>query len=365
MDPSDKKIYENLLSDSRFIVWASGKDETDNAYWQQWQEDHPGSVYSFNEARRTVQLFRFKVTRIPYMEITGRWLASRRKMKSQFFPISSTGTVYWFRKIAGFLIFPLLILSGWLFYHQKQLESEAGALQAYSREKSVHLVAPLGGRLQVELPDGSIVWMNSGSEINYPACFPNDKREVEMTGEIYFQVSKSDNMFIVKNPGPTIMVHGTEFNVHAYADEAEVTIALEAGSIALEKEGDPLMMVPGEVVTFNRSTQNLIRQKTSIYPYTSWREGKYIFKSAPLEKILKTLERNYNVRISLEDLSMNQYTYDATINGEPLEQILELLTFSAPLKYTYKRQELNPDGTYSKSEVRLWRDTAKVIHQKK
>ena len=245
------------------------------------------------------------------------------------------------------------------------MKADLSQLSEYTQRKSVRVVAPIGGQLQIELPDGSKAWLNSGSEISYPAFFSQNKREVRMVGEVYFEVSKTGNMFVVKNPGPTINVYGTEFNVHAYPNEKEITVALAKGKIALEKNGEEITMKPGEVATYNKINNQLTKQESDIYLYTSWREGKYIFRDAPLEVILKTLERTYNVAINLQDPSMSQFRYDATINGEPLEQILELLSFTGPLKYEYKRHQMRADGSYSKTEVKIWKDSSKIFNQKK
>jgi len=361
MDHINQNTYEELVGDNRFVLWASGKNEADNVYWEQWKKNHPELLPSFDEACRTVRILRFKSPDISSEEVKKRWLQSKMKMNRYFISQLASDSVYWYRRIAGFLILPLLVLSGWFFYNQNHLKNSYNQLSEISHRKSIRVVAPLGGQLQIELPDGSKAWLNSGSEINYPAYFSQDRREVNMTGEVYFQVSKSDKMFVVKNPGPDIKVYGTEFNVHAYPDEKEVTVALAKGKIALDRDEGEIAMKAGEVVAFNKINKQLIKQESDIYMYTSWREGKYIFRNAPLEVILKTLERNYNVTIDLEDPSMNQFRYDATIDGEPLAEILELLSFSGPLKYQYKRQMLKADGSYSKAEVKIWRDKNKIF----
>jgi len=364
MDHFNQDIYEQLLADERFILWALGKNEDDHVYWAQWQKDRAHSSDAFSEACRTVQLFRFKSPEISAKEVNDRWLLSGKRMKRRVVPFFNPDTINWYRRLAGILIFPLLLLSAWFFHNQQQLKSEFSQLSGYNLKKSIRVVAPMGGQIQVDLPDGSEAWLNSGSEINYPPFFSDEKREVEITGEVYFRVFKGNEIFIVKNPGPTIKVYGTEFNVHAYSDEKEVTVALAKGKVTLEQNGKEIAMSPGEVAVFDRSKGRLIKHQSDIYLYTSWREGKYIFRDAPLETVLKTLERNYNVTIHLEDASMRQFKYDATINGEPLEQILELLTFSAPLKYECKRQQLKADGSYSKAEVKLWKDTTKIPNPK-
>ncbi len=365
MDQRDRKIYEELLADTRFVLWASGRNEEDDVYWKQWQKTHPGRLKQFNDACRTVSMLTFKSPDISSGEISERWKQSKKRMTVRLVRREPSGIMFWYRRMAGILIPPLLILFLYFFYSQRQLRSDFNQVIGYNGEKTVRVTAPLGGQLEIDLPDGSKAWLNSGSEINYPAFFNDKEREVAMTGEVYFQVSKSDKAFVVKNPGPTVRVHGTEFNIHAYSDEKEVTVALAKGRISLDTNGEELMMKPGEVATFDKASGHLTKQESDIYPYICWREGKYIFRNTPLLSILKSLERRYNVSIELDDPALGQLKYDATINGEPLEQILELLTFSAPLKYEFKRQQLKTDGSYSKAKVRMWRDTSKVLNPKK
>ena len=361
MDQRDRKIYEELLADTRFVSWASGRNKGDDGYWKQWQKDHPRWGNQFNDAFRMVGMLTFKSPDISSGEISERWQQSRKQMTEPFVRQEPSGIMFWYRRMAGILIPPLLILFLYFFFTQRQLRSDFNQVAGYNGKKTVRVVAPLGGQLEIELPDGSKAWLNSGSEINYPAFFNDKEREVAMTGEVYFQVSKSAKQFVVKNPGPTVRVYGTEFNIHAYNDEKEVTVALAKGKISLDTKGEGLMMKPGEVATFNKSSGHLTKRESDIYPYICWREGKYIFRNTPLLSILKSLERRYNVLIELGDPALGQLKYDATINGEPLEQILELLTFSAPLKYEYKRQQLKTDGSYSKAKVRMWRDTSRVL----
>jgi len=364
MDQRNQYIYKKLLADSRFVQWASGRNKTDDVYWEQWQKNHSDSLDQFSEACRTVQMLRFKSPEIASNEISERWLQSKKKMKLRLISQSSSDVIFWYRRIAGILILPLLMLALWFLYSQHQLRSDFNRINEYSQRKTIRVAAPLGGQLCIDLPDGSKTWLNSGSELIYPAYFAQGKREVEMTGEVYFQVFKSDKLFVVKNPGPTIKVYGTEFNVHAYPDEKEIAIALAKGRIALDNNGRERVMEPGEIAIFDKTSGHIQKQEADIYPYTCWREGKYIFRNAPLGTILKTLERRYHVIIDMDDPDLSQFKYNATFNGEPLEQILELMTFTAPINYTYKKPQMNPDGSYSQAEVKLWRDASKMLNQK-
>lgn len=364
MNQFDRPIYELLLSDNRFLDWASGKTASGQDYWKQWQKDNPEFQSEFDEALRVARMLKFKTSQVNQHEIEKRWSRTKKTMKKDsFFSVALMTKGY--RLAAAVLIVPILIASGWFFYNYQQLKSEYGRMTAYNYGKVIRVQAPLGGQLELSLPDGSKAWLNAGSEINYPAWFAEAGREVEMTGEVYFKVAKSDKPFLVKNPGPTIRVYGTEFNVKAYGDEEQVIVALAEGKIALEQKTREIFMAPGDVLVFEKATNRLSKLESDLYQQVCWREGKYIFRDTPLKQILKTLQRRYNVSIYLDDPELNDFKYNATFSGESLEQILELMTYSAPIEFEYTKQQLTPDGSYSQAKVRLWRDKNKIFNLKK
>ncbi|WP_430974405.1 FecR family protein [Sunxiuqinia rutila] len=357
MKQNKQNIYEKLIADQRFVAWVLKTGEEDNSYWEQWEEEHPEYLPVFKEACETVRMFRFAKVNPSPVEIDRQWEQAEQRMQTETKRLITPVVLGWYQRVAAILILPITIAALWFFYNQLQLEADFKRVANYHQEHQVQVEAPLGGQLVAELPDGSKAWLNSGSTLNYPAVFSREKREVEMSGEIYFQVAKGEEPFFVKNLGPTIQVHGTEFNVHAYENEENVTVALAEGKISLNSNGQQLEVIPGEVVTFNRASEQLDKQKDDIYPYTCWREGRYIFRNASLGSVLRTLERRYNVSIELRDGEELSHTkYNATISGEPLEQILELLTFTAPLDYKYKRAKILEDGSFSKAEVILWKN---------
>lgn len=365
MDSIKKDYYEELIANNRFVLWASGENENDQPYWETWNKEHPDAIFEFNEAYKTVEILKFKSPEISSEEVSELWFNAKNKMKLRLPARSSANLAFWYGRIAGVLIIPFLIASIWFFYSNQHLKNDVIRISEYNSSKLLHVVSPLGGQLDFELPDGSKVWLNSGSEIKYPACFESGQREVEMSGEVYFQIAKSQIPFIVKNLGPTIKVYGTEFNVHAYADEDNVTVALVNGKISLDKGSGEAFLKPGEVSSFDKLNRTLAINESDIYQYTCWREGKYIFRDMPFGLILKMLQRKYNVNIQLNDPELASFKYNAMFNGESLEQILELMTLSAPIQYDYKKQTLKKDGTYTKAEVILSRDKSKIFNQKK
>jgi ferric-dicitrate binding protein FerR (iron transport regulator) len=263
--------------------------------------------------------------------------------------------------VAAVLLIPLMLVSALLYYNQYNLTQKYSNLLQNKHDQKVTVVAPIGARILVDLPDGSKAWLNSGSEISYPIIFNTGERRVNLVGEAYFKVQKSETPFYVNSLGPEIKVYGTEFNVNSYIDEELVTIALADGKISLDLDGEEKFIVPGQVSAFDKKSKSVTIENTDVLTYSSWREGKYIFRNATLSSILRILQRQHNVTIKLVNPELGNYRYNATINNESLEQILQLLSLSAPIKYNYKRKELKSDGTYMPDNIDISADNTRII----
>ena len=361
MSEWDQDIFEELISDARFIVWAKGEGSPEDEYWNSWEKNHPKNIDEFREAVRITKALKYRGTEIKHHDIAYSWektseLIRKRKPISRLQYYFSLAT-----KAAAILLLPFMVISGWLLYKQNNLSQEYTALRENKYEQNLTVVAPFCARTVVDLPDGSKVWLNSGSEITYPVVFSASERRVHLRGEAYFKVQKDETPFFVSNLGPEIKVYGTEFNVNTYDNEDIVTVALAEGKISLTREGKEEFITPGQVSTFNKMNKTTTIVNTDVSIYSSWRDGKYIFRDTSLSAILRILQRQYNVTINLSDPKVGNYRYNATINTESLEQILQLLSISAPIKYNYKRKELKPDGTYVPDNVTISADETRII----
>src|SRR5690606_25586452 len=140
------------------------------------------------------------------------------------------------------------------------------------------ITTPKGGTYRIVLPDGTRVWLNAVSKLEYPAEFSADKRQVAVTGEAYFEVTENkDKPFIVTSRGQTIQVLGTSFNVYAYAEEGATVTTLVDGSLMVTSTDNTnpsrsqVMLAPGE-----KSIQldgQLDKQKADIESETAWKNG--------------------------------------------------------------------------------------------
>ena len=361
MSEWDQNMFEELISDAQFTAWARGEDSSNEDYWNSWEKNNPEHAFEFREAVRMYKNLKFRAVNVTNSDVAYSWTKTTEKIKqnepvSRFRYFLSQAT-----KVAAVLLLPFMVISGWLFYNQHNLTLKYSNLLENKQVQNMTVVAPICARIVVDLPDGSKVWLNSGSEITYPIVFNTTERRVHLIGEAYFKVQKSETPFFVSNLGPEVKVYGTEFNVNSYANEDLVTVALAQGKVSLSSEGKEQFIEPGQVSAFNKQNKSITIENTDVAVYSSWREGKYIFRDTPLSSILRILQRQYNVTINLLNPNLGNYRYNATINNESLEQILQLLSISAPIKYNYKRKEIKSDGTYIPDNIDISADNTRII----
>jgi transmembrane sensor len=289
---------------------------------------------------------------------------------------------YW-RNIAAILFLPLIIsLSVYIFKTRHPMHLRpANQLEIYSA---------CGLRTKFSLPDGTTVWLNSGSKITYPEKFSDGKREVQLHGEALFEVKKNEKWPFYVNLGElSVKAVGTSFSVTAYPEEDIFETTLITGSIHLVKQDKQhheivlREMMPNQHAVYSKAAKeiqlsesipvqdansgnghepNTVIQsennsKESIYArnkYTAWVEGKLIFHDDPMVEVVRRLGRWYNVDIVLKDTILYDFRYTATFTDETLVQVMDLLVLSAPLKYEISTRKENADNTFSKEIVNLY-----------
>ncbi|GHU83220.1 hypothetical protein FACS189415_5090 [Bacteroidia bacterium] len=201
-----------------------------------------------------------------------------------------------------------------------------------------------GSKTRIELPDSSIVWLNSKSKIRYPQKFANENRIVEFDGEALFEVKKDVlKPFIVIVDGMSVKVLGTQFNILADADSDIVETTLLEGSVALYASDCPSntpekILNPNQQAIFNKKSRHLDIYNVRGYMYSSWVDGIFIFEKNTLQEIVNVLQRAFDTKIHLdgEELRNQRLTAQFT-HQETLDEILSILQISA--RYTYKKEK--------------------------
>lgn len=250
-------------------------------------------------------------------------------------------------RYAAFLALPLLMTSlilGYLqFYKPDQVERYA------------EITASAGSIIRYELPDHSIVWLNAGSTLRYPAVFKKDNRMVDLKGEAYFDVQADHKRpFYVNTPdGLSVYVYGTQFNVNAYEEECCIETVLERGRVnVISPDQETIVqLAPGERLLYDKLEKKMIKSQVDVYEKVAWKDGKLIFRNTSLDDIFKRLSRHFNVDIQFENHSGKEYKYRATFGDETLPQILDYLAKSAVLKWKTLEAVQQSDDTLTRKRI--------------
>lgn len=361
MDFFNQEIFQQLISDLRFIQWARGRGGEDESYWNNWKINHPEDAGTFDEALSMVRDLIMREPEISDEEICYLWSQVDNRIKESEAQTQRRRIFTWMRVAAACLLLGVLSFTTWVTMDNLRIRSAYAKIAGHLNNELVTVQAPMGTRAEVDLPDGSKVWLNAGSKLSYPALFQSNERRVHIDGEGFFKVRKGKVPFIVENAGPEVKVYGTSFNVNAYANESLVTVALIEGKVSLKTAEGEQFLKPDQVSYFDKTTKNLAIKDEQLDHFVCWREGKFIFRNTPIDAILRILQREYNVSIDMKDPSLGNYRYNATFQYENLEQILQLLEFSAPIKCEYIKGRFKENGSYVTGQVHIYLDKRRSL----
>jgi len=254
-------------------------------------------------------------------------------------------------KVAAVLFIPLLAYV-WL---TRGSDFPIAAETAYSE-----IYSPMGTRTMFYLPDGTTGWLNGGSGLEFPTEFKGGTREVILKGEAYFDVvTDSKKPFIVKGENTDVTAYGTSFNVQAYPGDKEARITLIKGKIRLsEKLNNKVFhlvdLEPGQMCVYYPETRLDRIEAVDVKKVSAWTEGKLTFRDETFSEVVRKIDRWYNVELIIMDEPLKSYAYQATFMDETLDEVLKLLSISAPIVYRDLGREKRPDGTFERRKIELY-----------
>ena len=202
---------------------------------------------------------------------------------------------------------------------------------------------PYGGTYTVELCDGTKVYLNSGTKLEFPSRFDGDMRSVSLKGEAYFEVARNESKpFIVEVDEMKVKVLGTAFNVKSYVDEPGIYTTLVQGSVAIFRDGQPEKIIkPGEQAYYNKGVGMLRVSPVDVNEFTAWKDGLFYFKDITLEEILRIVARWYD----LEIFYMNQSAKSVVYSGKmpmysSVEDVLRKFEISGDVRFELQGRAL-------------------------
>lgn len=191
------------------------------------------------------------------------------------------------------------------------------------------LATPRGGQYQLQLPDGTHVWLNAASSIRYPTAFTGAVREVAVTGEVYFEVAKDRaHPFVVTVGAMQVRVLGTHFNINAYPDETSVKTTLAEGSVQVQLNGGGhgVVMRPGQQARLDKTGRISLVPDADLDETLAWKNGLFVFHSDALPVIMRRLARWYDVDVEYKDSVIPAAHFTGTVRRqENISKMLHML----------------------------------------
>lgn len=228
----------------------------------------------------------------------------------------------------------LISLSLTFLYQYTRKQQEAGAMQT--------IYVPAGQRINMTLPDGTNVWLNARTKLQYPAVFAKEKRQVVLDGEAYFDVAKNKKQpFIVETNKCNLEVVGTKFNVEAHADREDFEATLMEGSVRVLSVADPneqLTLMP-DSKAYLKDGKLMVAHVDDYNPYR-WKEGLICFKNESFTSIMKEFEKYYGVNIQIKQNKVVKYFFTGKFRQtDGIDYALRVL--QRDIKFAYTRDDEN------------------------
>lgn len=327
-----KEFFDDKSSDDSSYIASVFTDDSQKIQLQSILEHQFDELQYDNleDQKRLNQLY-YKI----YYNITSKGQTFTQTRNNQFIKWASIG--------AAIIAIPLVLFLGIQTYQTRTREINTW----------VEIKAPAWTRAQFSLPDGSTGWLNSNSVIRYRGNYSRE-RTIVLNGEAFFEVVKNPSKpFIVQTDNIDVKVLGTKFNVASYKNERNIEVVLEEGKLVFENKpsGQTYTLKPNDLVVFDKLKKKYAVRKVLSGKYTSWKEGKLIFRNDPVDVIVRRLERWYNVVIINKIPANEDFRWRATFQDESIEKVLDLMKRTLPIDFSLEEAKVDKFDSYLKKKV--------------
>lgn len=236
----------------------------------------------------------------------------------------------YFRYAAAIVL--LVGVSATMFYLGRNDSLDFAAKLSYTS-----VVADKGQISKVILPDSSVVWLNSGTTLTFDNSFSFKNRNLNLTGQAFLEVKRNVKLPLIVAAGNLkVKVLGTRFDVKAYPDDNDVKVVLESGKVELLSAVDKsfkYQLEPGQLAKFEPQSRSLEIKEVESPKFSNWKDGELIFVDAPMNEVLKELERKFDIEIEVNNPDVYKSVFNANFKNESLKEVLEYIQFSCPITY--------------------------------
>lgn len=201
----------------------------------------------------------------------------------------------------------------------------------------------VSGKSKVELPDGTVAWLHSGTKLTYNSASWKKDRSVNLEGEAYFEVAKNaEQRFVVHTGDVNITVYGTKFNVVSIPGSDNVNVSLLEGSVALttRTKDKKFFLKPGERATYDKKSRQVLITEDEVEMNAAWATPTVRFSGQTLREVCEVLSHRFDIHVEVAPEVGDQYTYTFTLHDENIVEILEMISSIHSIRYSLKN-----DGT--------------------
>lgn len=364
----NKYTLTDFIEDESFVSFILDKNEKDKKIWMEWVNSNPPNKHEAEQAKILLTAMKTQGNRpapVSKAEEFDKLLNRINHFRLIGSKFSERSLYNWLKIAVTIVIFLSIGLSYFIFSPTIKSKNSIVYNQA---------IVPKGSRTKLVLEDGTTVWLNAESILKYPSHFSKSSRKVELIGEAYFNVTKSNcRPFVVNTSDIRINVMGTSFNVKAYPHEDVIETTLESGLVSIEKintenrSGEKITLKPkqklvlqksmldmqiveltniqdgrlqNEPVTNNQDSIGGLYKNIDTELYTSWKDGKLIFKNERLDVLAKRLEKWYDLDIRIADEPLKAKTYTGTFENETVEQAIKAICLTSGMQFTIDKNNI-------------------------
>jgi ferric-dicitrate binding protein FerR (iron transport regulator) len=330
----DKGYWDTQIIDSL----SDSISEENSRELALWFDESTKHLLYFNQMKEMWNSTAVADPNLPFDYEKAYSLFSKRvEEKTKLTLQKNTKAILWRRiSIAAAVIIPFVILNYNTLFNAIPVESTKLAL--------TEIISPNGSKTQLRLADGTIVWLNSGSQLLYNDAFGKENRNIELIGEAYLNVAHNEQVpLILKVGGLDIKVLGTKFNVNAYPEANDVKVSLLEGSVSMSTDNgiDPAILKPMETGIYQTSSLQISVKPGLSSNALSWMKNELIFTGETFEEIARILERRFDVKINIQNETLQKRCFGGDFgDGYSIEQILNIMAVNGKFNYTTKNNKI-------------------------
>jgi hypothetical protein len=384
MTPYNEHKKVDFIHNPHFVEWVLKPTDESNQFWEAYLFENPSQIKELDHARFLLKGLVRKEKSLSEAEVSALWDKIEQTKNSQTKKLINLKR---WSAAAGILL--ILGISGWLisqrgsqkislidyqsivvnvdpgndiklilsdqslktfsskdvelkYNKEGKLETKTGRqVRTEELSKSTasiqmnQLVVPRGKRSTIILADGTKLWLNSGSRAIYPVAFNGKTREIYIEGEGYLEVvHDATKPFYVVTDQIKVKVLGTKFDISAYKEDNHVSVILVEGSVQASTATENLVIKPNQIMNYEKQTQRSTIEMANVMEYVSWKDGWMLCNKEPIQSITTKLSRYYDIKISYNDLMLNNMTITGKLDLKSnCEDVLKVICTTAPLNY--------------------------------